>query len=99
MKRVAHGLFADQVSLAGPFPSFRSVGRHRVIGQILYLTQAQVPDAPTIAALVDRAVELITQEDTDFDRDRHLTMSFVVVPNDVRARWFRGRLRVEGSTG
>jgi hypothetical protein len=93
MQRISQELDAELGKpLSRLAPGVKGRGQHRVVVDFPYITLSAVPTEEEMGRQVERVSELLTVRDAGFDRNRHLLVRFVVLPNDVRARWFGGEL-------
>lgn len=51
-----------------------------------------MPDGEGLETIVDRLADKLAERDPAFDKDGCFFVNFVVIPNDVRARWSDGEL-------
>ena len=93
MREVSQQLAAELgVSISRLPPVLKAQGQHRVVVDFSYISPNDVPTEEEMRRLVERVSELVAARDAGFDQSRHLLVRFLVLPNEVRARWAGGEL-------
>ncbi len=82
--------------ISAPVILLRSPEPHHIVADIVYIVEKAMPDRAGLQTIVDRLADKLFARDALFDKNRRFFVSFVVLPNDVRARWGNGELTMLG---
>ena len=79
---------------SAPVILLRSPEPHHIVADIVYITEKAMPDRAGLQTIVDLLADKLSARDAAFDKNRRFFVRFVVLPNDVLARWSDGELTI-----